>query len=99
MLYKKYQFPLNIFIVFEKLNAVIYTSKSLTPNHYVCYITNKWYYGINIFLKKELLINSNFLTDMSAIDTLNFEKNILNIEIFNNKNRFIVYNTYYLYKI
>jgi hypothetical protein len=34
---------------------------------------------------------------MSAIDTLNFEKNILNIEIFNNKNRFIVYNTYYLY--
>lgn len=97
MLYKKYQFPLNIFIVFEKLNPVIYTSKSLTPNHYVCYITNKWYYGINIFLKKELLINSNFLTDMSAIDTLNFEKNIFNVEIFNNKNRFIVYNTYYLY--
>jgi len=48
-------------------------------------------------MKKELLINSNFLTDMSAIDTLNFEKNILNIEIFNNKNRFIMYNTYYLY--
>lgn len=97
MLYKKYQFPLNIFIVFEKLNPVIYTSNSLTSNHYVCYISNKWYYGINIFLKKEVLINSNFLTDMSAIDTLNFEKNILNLEIFNNSNRFIMYNTYYLY--
>jgi NADH:ubiquinone oxidoreductase subunit C len=28
---------------------------------------------------------------------LNFEKKLLNIEIFNYKNRFIMYNTYYIY--
>lgn len=97
MLYKKYQFPLNIFIVFEKLNPVVYTSNSLTNNHYVCYIPNNWYYGINIFIKKELFFNFSYLTDISAIDTLNFEKNIINLNIFNNNKRFIMYNTYYLY--
>ena len=53
MIFKKYQFPINLFLVFEKLNPVIvYTSQVLTPNHYVCFINKNWFYSIKYFLKK-----------------------------------------------
>jgi hypothetical protein len=32
---KKYNFPVSIFIVFEKINPIVFTSKKLTKNHYV----------------------------------------------------------------
>jgi NADH dehydrogenase (ubiquinone) Fe-S protein 3 len=98
MLFKKYQFPINIFIVFEKINPVLYTSQVLTPNHYVCFINSKWYYGINIFLKKELFFNFSNLIDMSCIDTLKYNKFIPDFDLINNK-RFILYNIYYMYWI
>src|SRR5690348_2431538 len=85
MLFKKYQFPINIFIVFEKVNPIIYTSQVLTPNHYVCFINSKWYYGINLFLKKELFFNFSKLTDMSCIDTLKYNKFIPEFEFLNKK--------------
>lgn len=98
MLFKKYQFPLNMFVVFEKINPVIYTSQKMTPNHYVCFITPQWYYGINIFLKKELFFNFSQLTDISCIDTLKYDKFLPEMEFITNK-RFLIYNVYYMYWI
>lgn len=98
MLFKKYQFPINIFIVFEKINPVIYTSKTLTPNHYVCFINDKWYYGLNLFLKKELFFNFSQLTEMSCIDTLKYNKFVPELSMIQNK-RFLMYNIYYMYWI
>jgi hypothetical protein len=40
MLYR-YKFPINIFLVFEKINPIVYTSEKLTPNHYVVFLENK----------------------------------------------------------
>jgi hypothetical protein len=97
MLFKKYQFPINLFIVFEKINPVIYTSQKLTPNHYVCFIPSDWYYGINIFLKKEIFYSFSFLTEISAIDTLKYNNIIPKNEFFNSNSRFLVYNIYYMY--
>lgn len=99
MLFKKYQFPINIFIVFEKINPMIYTSQKLTPNHFICFIPNNWYYGINIFLKKELFYNFSTLIEMSAIDTLKYNNIVPNNEFFNSSNRFIMYNIYYMYTL
>lgn len=99
MLYKKYKFPINIFLCFEKLNPVYYTSEVLTKNHYVCFVPKKFFYGINIFLKKELFYSNSFLVEMSAIDTLKYNKIIPDIEFFNHKNRFLVYSLYYFYFI
>lgn len=99
MIYKKYKFPINIFLCFEKLNPVYYTSKVLTNNHYVCFIPKKWYYGLNLFIKKELFYNSSFLVEMSAIDTMKYNKIIPDIETFNLKDRFLIYNIYYFYYI
>lgn len=97
-MFKKYQFPMNIFIVFEKVKPIVYTSNVLTPNHYVCFIQAKDYYPINQFLKNELFYNFSMLTDISAIDTLKFNKILPEIDAHFNNNRFIVYNIYYFYK-
>lgn len=99
MLFKKYQFPINIFLVFEKINPIIYTSESLTLNHYLCFIPNEWYYGINLFLKKELFYNFSSLIEISAIDTLKYNNLFPHHETFNKNNRFIIYNIYYCYWI
>jgi NADH:ubiquinone oxidoreductase 27 kD subunit len=94
---KKYRFPLNIFVVFEKLNPIIFTSNKLPKNHYVCFIDKNWYVGINLFLKNELFYSFGTLSEMSAIDTLKYTKIFPENEYFNKSNRFLVYNIYYTY--
>lgn len=96
-MYKKYQFPLNIFIVFEKLNTTIYTSEVMTPNHYICFIPSKWFYSVNQFLRNELFYNFSTLIEISAIDTLYYNKILPDVDAIFKKNRFIVYNNYYMY--
>ena len=97
MLYKKYKFPLNIFICFEKINPIYYTSETLTKNHYVCFLPKKYFYGVNLFIKKEIFLNNSFLVEMSAIDTLKYNNLLLKIEKFDLKHRFLVYSLYYFY--
>jgi NADH:ubiquinone oxidoreductase subunit C len=96
-MYKKYQFPLNIFLVFEKVSPIIYTSEVLTPNHYVCFLPIKWFYGINQFIKNELFYNFSTLMEASAIDTLKYSDILPEIDIILHNNRFIVFNIYYVY--
>lgn len=98
-MYKKYQFPLNMFLVFEKVTPIIYTSEVLTPNHYVCFIPVKWFFNINQFIKNELFYSFSTLTEISAIDTLKYNKILPDIDIILNKNKFIIYNIYYVYFI
>lgn len=96
-MYKKYQFPLNMFLVFEKITPIIYTSEVLTPNHYVCFIPVKWFFNVNQFLKNELFYNFSTLTEISAIDTLKYNKILPDIDIILHKNQYIIYNMYYIY--
>lgn len=96
-MYKKYQFPLNIFLTFEKISPIVFTSEVLTPNHYVCFVPLKWFFGINQFLKNELFYNFSSLIEISAIDTLKYSKILPDIDIILNNNRFIVFNVYYMY--
>lgn len=94
---KAYKFPLNIFIVFEKLNPVVYTSEILPKNHFVCFIDKNWYYGVNAFLKNELFYSLSTLNEMSFVDTLKYNNIIPNTNISNKLNRFVLFNTYYTY--
>jgi hypothetical protein len=96
MFFKKNKFPMNIFLVFEKVKPVVYTSQTLTSNHYVCLIPNKWYKNINIFIKNELFLNTSFLVDSSIIDLLKYNNDIMFIK---NKKRFLKYNIYYMYML
>lgn len=70
-MYRKYTLPLSIFVVFENINAIIWTSEKFYNNSYVIYINQSWLYSINIFLKNDLLLNNSTLLENSAIDNKN----------------------------
>lgn len=98
-MYKKYIFPINIFIVFEKLNTNIWSSKLLKPNHFFLLIDPSWFYTLNLYFKNDLFLNNSVLIDNSAIDTLKFSKINNNLDLFFKKNRIIVYYSYYFYNL
>lgn len=97
MFYKKYKFPLQIFIIFEKVSSLIYTSTTLSSNHYLFYSSISWYYSINIFLKKDLFFFFSTLIESSAWDSLNFFSLNEKINYFYKNNRIILFNNYYNY--
>ena len=67
-MYKKYTLPLSIFVVFENINPVIWTSESFYPNSYVMYLSRSWLYSLNIFFKNEVFLSNSTLLENSAID-------------------------------
>jgi len=99
MFFKKHQFPINLFIIFEKIKPVIYTSTHLNSNHYLCIIPKKWYKNINIFIKNEIFFSYSTLIDMSIIDTLKYNKLNKKMDKLFNESRFIKYNIYYFYHL
>lgn len=96
---KKYTQPLQIFIVFEKLNSNIWLSKKLNINHSLLLIPNNWFYAINTFFKKELFLNNSTLIENTAIDTSNYNIQINQFNLLNNfnSNNVVVLYNYYNY--
>jgi NADH dehydrogenase (ubiquinone) Fe-S protein 3 len=96
--YKKYTLPLSIFVVFENLNPIIWTSESFHPNSYITYTPNTWLYSLTIFFKNEVFLSKSTLLENSAIDNKK-NLNILNkFQIFF-KNRLVLFYIYYFYTI
>jgi len=96
--------PVQLFLVFEKLNSKLWISKKLNSNHSLILIPNNWFYAINIFLKKELLLSNITLIENSAIDSSNYNlvNNDNNLDIYSLENYFlnnkiIVFYNYYNY--
>jgi len=96
--YKKYTLPLSIFVVFENVNSVIWTSESFYPNSYILYINKSWLYSFNIFFKNEVFLSNSTLLENSAIDNKkSFE--FLNKLQFSLNNRLLLFYVYYFYTI
>nr|NP_149393.1 NADH dehydrogenase subunit 9 [Tetrahymena thermophila]AAK77590.1 NADH dehydrogenase subunit 9 [Tetrahymena thermophila]8B6F_AO Chain AO, NADH dehydrogenase subunit 9 [Tetrahymena thermophila SB210]8BQS_AO Chain AO, NADH dehydrogenase subunit 9 [Tetrahymena thermophila SB210] len=100
----KYMQPIQLFIVFEKLNSKMWISKKLNSNHSIALIPSNWFYSINLFLKRELLFSNITLIENSAIDTISYNletnQNDLdktNIENYFFKNKMLVFYNYYNY--
>ena len=93
----KYNLPMQLFIILEKLNPIIFTSEVLIPNHFIVYIDKKYFYSLNIILKNEFFLSKSTLIEASAVDTLNYTT-ISNIPIFT-KNRIFPYYIYYIYNL
>nr|YP_740744.1 NADH dehydrogenase subunit 9 [Tetrahymena malaccensis]ABI51653.1 NADH dehydrogenase subunit 9 [Tetrahymena malaccensis] len=100
----KYMQPIQLFIVFEKLNSKIWASKKLNSNHSIILIPSNWFYSINLFLKKELLFSNISLIENSAIDTINYNQetnqNNLDFSCIENyffKNKLLIFYNYYNY--
>lgn len=96
MFFKKYKFPLNLFLVLEHATPIVYTSEVLTPNHYSCFINSNWYITISLLLKKDLFFSYNYLVEVSAVDTQDYENLFLEYEI-KPHIRLLLYNIYYMY--
>lgn len=96
---KKYQLPLQIFMILEKANAIIYTAETLINNHYIVYIDKKNFNFLNIILKNEFFCGKSILVEASAVDILNYNNLNNEIPIFTKKNRILPYYIYYLYTI
>lgn len=67
-MYKKYTLPLSIFVVFENINPIVWTSESFYPNSYIFYLSQSWFYSINLFFKNEVFFSNSTLLENSAID-------------------------------
>lgn len=98
-MFKKYKFPLNLFLIFEKLNPVVYTSECLTANHYILFIPKEYYFSMFKVLKNELFYSSSYIIEHAVIDSKYYDKieNKFNL-IFKGK-RLISFTTLYFYTI
>ena len=97
-MYKKYKSPLSLFIILEKAPIIFWTTKSLTPNHNIIYLSKKWLYLSSQIFKNEMFFSNNFLVENSAIDTSNFETLPFTIKknFFNN---ILIFYTFYFYNL
>jgi len=96
--YKKYTLPLSIFVVFENINPVIWTSESFYPNSYIMYLNKSWFYSLNIFFKNEVFLSNSTLLENSATDN---KKNLdfLNKFQFFFKNRILLFYVYFFFTL
>lgn len=95
-MYKKYTLPLSIFVVFENINPVVWTSESFYPNSYTIYLNKSWLYSLNIFFRNEVFFSNSMLVEHSAIDNkknFNFLKKIN----FFFKNRILLFYVYFFF--
>lgn len=96
-MYKKYQFPLFLFIILEKSSITFWTSKILNPNHFICLMDKSWIYLINQILKNEVFLAKSALVENSSVDTISFSNDNFLINFFSKHNRNLVYYSYYMY--
>lgn len=96
-MYKKYQFPLFLFIILEKSSLTFWTSKILSPNHFICLMDKSWIYLTNQILKNEVFLAKSALVENSSIDTISFSNDNFLINFFSKHNRNLIYYSYYMY--
>jgi NADH:ubiquinone oxidoreductase subunit C len=95
---KKYQMPMQLFLILEKTNPIIFTAETLIPSHYIVYINKNNFFALNSILKNEFFSSKSSLIEASAIDTLNYNSfNELTNSI--NLNRIMPFYIYYLYSL
>jgi len=88
-----HKFPMQIFIIFEKIKIQTWTSKSNLPNNYFIHLPKKWLFSINNLFKFELFFWNSSLVDLSAIDYSNFS-NSSKSDIFFFKDGYVLFFLY-----
>ena len=70
-MYKKYTLPLGIFVIFENVNTVVFSSESFYQNSYTVLINKSWLYAINLLFKNDVFLSNSTLLEHSAVDNKN----------------------------
>lgn len=90
---------MNLFLIFEKLEPVIYTSNCLTKNHYVIYLPKEWLFPVSKAIKNEVFFACNYLVEHSCIDTNDYTKYNANFNFFFKKNTKLIFSSFYFYTL
>lgn len=69
---KNYQVPLQLFLILEKSNPIIFTTETCVPNHYLVYINKNNFFLTTAILKNEFFSSKSSLIESTAIDSLNY---------------------------
>lgn len=72
-MYKQYTFPVQIFIILEKISCKLWLNKALEYNNYYLFFSTKWFIPFIQVIKKELFLSNNILVDQSATDMLQLD--------------------------
>lgn len=94
-MYKQYLFPMHIFLMLEKASVLFWSSKTLTPNHFVFLLNAKWFFVLNQIFKNELFCSSSLLIENTAIDTRFFNKCSSELDVFFKQTKLLSYYSYY----
>ena len=99
LMLKQYKFPMNLFLIFEKLEPTVYTSECLTANHYAILLPKEYYYIFHKVLKNELFFSASTLIEQSCIDTKYFDKLSDSFHTQFGGKRILLFNILYFYFI
>jgi NADH:ubiquinone oxidoreductase subunit C len=97
-MYKKYIFPVQIFVILEKTSCRMWLNKCLDFNNFHLYIPLKWFYLFIQILKNELFLNFSMLIELTGIDMLNQNGFLNNQRNFFYLNRWLLLYNFYEYK-
>jgi hypothetical protein len=97
LMFKQYKFPINIFLILEKVVPVVYTSECITPNHYALLLPKEWYTLFNKIIRNEVTLCSSTLIEQSCIDTKYFDRLDEEFHIKLKNGRLMFYSIYYFY--
>lgn len=94
-MYRKYLFPLHIFLVLEKTDAIVWNSSKISQNSFFIYLSQNWFYTLNLMFKNELNFSNSSLIDITGFDSkeLSLNKHIIA------SSKIILDYTYYFYKL
>jgi NADH:ubiquinone oxidoreductase subunit C len=95
----KYHFPMQVYIIFENLEPMVYTHDNLTPNHYVMLFPKNEIYNLSCVFKNEIFFSFNYLSEISAVDTLKYSSFLPETDLLFSKNRLLIYYIFYFYTL
>jgi len=98
----KYKTPYSIYLVFEHMSFLIFSSTKNYKNHFNIFLPNYYYYGLNSFFKNEVFFNTSMLIDQSFIDCSEYkDKSNYKLDYNNNdfilKHNLLLFNVYYFF--
>ena len=93
-MYKKYLLPIQLFLILEKVNVNLFTSKKQNLNNYNIFLNYKYLIMINYLLKNELFLNNSMLIENSAVDLKYYNNLDEKFFFFFNKYKTIIFYNY-----
>lgn len=89
---ERYRFPTYLFLIFEKINPIMWTSNSNNNLDYYLIIPDFFLKPLLTYLKKSTFSNISYIVDATSIDTTGYD-----FSIYNTNNKILTFYVLYSY--